>query len=215
MEKFLVAGLFNLYTRKRFGRMNETILVPAKETAITDILSSRKAKVLNRAYYPLVIGINNKLYHAIPVAYNNNTSLVTVRLISNLRTNDPEEFWNTDDVASSACDSTVDVSSSYPFNNVIRESAGPVQTETEDEYGLYHIQLNKIYQVSYGVSTGRVQYAGPLAELNNQIMTNLYNGKPEEGEDLVKEYGIKTTGAIYNKQIAKWYQALIDHYDEF
>ena len=214
MEKFLVAGLFNLYTRKKFGRMDETILVPAKETMVMDILAARKARVLNNSYYPFVINSNNKLYHALPIAYNDN--IVTVRLVSDLRTTNADDFWNTDEVSSSRCGKDIDVTSSYPFNNVIRGSTGPLIVQTsEDDYGLYHVPLDKMYQVSYGVLTGRVQYAGPLAELNNQIMTNLYNGKPEEGEDIIKDYGIKTTGAVYNKQIAKWYNALLGYYDEF
>lgn len=214
MEKFLVAGLFNLYTRKEFGRMNETILVTAKETTVTDMLIARRNKVYNRSYYPLVINSNNRLYHAVPVDFNTETKVVTVRLISDLRTKDSEQFWNSDFVSSSRCDKTVDVTSSFPFSCVIRESNGPQQTQDE-EYGLYHIPLDKLYQVSYGVSTGRIQYSGPLAELNNQIMTNLYNGKPEEEEDLEQDYGIKTTGPVYNKEIAKWYNALLDYYDRF
>ncbi len=211
MEKFLVTGLYKLYTQKEFGRNKETILVPAEQSMISDILIARRKKVVNKIYYPLILDANNRLYHVVPLNFDASTNTVSVRVISNLKTNNPSEFWNID--ADADTDNTgIDINSSYPYSNVLPNSAF---ARSGEEYDIHNVDLSKLLQVSYGVMTGRVQYSGPLALLNNQVLTNLYSSRPDDESEFKQLYGMTYDGPVYNKILYKWYQVLYNNYDSF
>jgi hypothetical protein len=211
MEQYLVTGLFNLYTAKKFGIKNETMLVEATERTINELLKVRLSRFINNTYYPLLLNNNRKLYHCIPVHFDTTTKIVTSRLISNLRGKVAEDFWNTDEVQSTF--KIDDINNSYPFSNIIKDNTESLIGEEMD--GLYQTHISKLYQVSYGVSIGRVDYSGPLSLFNNQILTNLYNTRPTDESEFRQKYGIFKTGPVYNERIFEWYTDLFNYYDTF
>ncbi len=196
-------GIKNLYLKETFDSSMETILRKASTSDIKNILTARRYPTVNIKIKPLILLIDHMLYFVVPIKILDNQNVV-VRLLSNLLTTKPNEFWNNTIIKTKY--DLLDISSSYPFSNVIPKQT--IMSRNSDSLkGLLEIDNNSLYYFN------KDDIPGPLSYFNNQIMTNLYNIKPDnelKNNELETLLGITKQGHSYNKYIYEWYQIIND-----